>query len=300
MVGNLKLKIVAHSGEAIFVHVGEYPTLSGVDVITVHRLAKNSVTEDQYMLMTETAYQDLGAPAGADIIEGTEETDTGTFKTFLFIPTVEIRSDDDYLRSRFSSDNPAVQILRDEIIREYTDVARDPYRGYHFNTGRKALATNQYEDEWFEGFNEDVLASFAGTGNPFSTGMPKDGEYVIDLGSGAGLDSSIAARAVGPAGHVIGVDMTEAMLEKARKGAEPLGYDQLEFRQRYAESLPVPDGWADLVISNGTLNLTPDKSIPYADVFRALRPGGRIQMFDITVQRPISDEARHDIDLWTN
>jgi ubiquinone/menaquinone biosynthesis C-methylase UbiE len=160
--------------------------------------------------------------------------------------------------------------------------------------------SNRYEDEWFEGLNEDVIASFAGTGNPFSMGMPTDGEYVIDVGSGAGLDTSIAARAVGPAGHVIGVDMTDAMLEKARKGAESLGYDQLEFRQGYAESLPVPDGWADLVISNGTLNLTPDKSIVYAEVFRTLRPGGRIQMSDITVQRPISDEARHDIDLWTN
>ena len=144
-----------------------------------------------------------------------------------------------------------------------------------------------------------MIASFAGTGNPFSMGMPSDGEYVIDIGSGAGLDTTIAARAVGPAGHVIGLDMTSAMLEKARAGAASLGYDQLEFREGFTESIPVPDGWADLIISNGVVNLSPDKSLAYEEILRALRPGGRLQIADITVNRPISDEARRDIDLWT-
>jgi len=299
VVGNLKLKIIAHSGLATFTHVGDYPTLSGVDVITLHRLGKNSVTEDQYMLMTESAYSDLGAPAGVEITEGVEEVDTGSFKTHLFVPAIEVREDAEFIRSQFSSDNAAVQILRDEISREYTDVAHDPGRGYHFNTGRIALATNGYSDDWLEGISEDVIASFAGTGNPFSMGMPSDGEYVIDIGSGAGLDTTIAARAVGAAGHVIGLDMTSAMLEKARAGAASLGYDQLEFREGFTESIPVPDGWADLIISNGVVNLSPDKSLAYEEILRALRPGGRLQIADITVNRPISDEARRDIDLWT-
>jgi SAM-dependent methyltransferase len=299
-VGNLNLKVIAHSGEAMFAQVGEYPTLSGVDVITLHRLAKNSVSEEQYMLMTESAYLDLGAPANEEIVEGAEELDTGTFKTYVYVPDVRVREDEEFLRSRFSDDNAAVQILRDEVSREYTDVAEDPSRGYHFNTGRAALAINGYEDEWLEGISEDVIDSFSGMGNPFSMGMPVDGEYVVDIGSGAGLDPTIAARAVGPAGHVVGVDMTEAMLTKARAGAATTGLGQLEFREGYAESLPIPDGWADLVISNGVFNLSPDKSRVYAEVFRVLRPGGRMQIADITVARPVPENAKRDIDLWTN
>jgi len=145
-----------------------------------------------------------------------------------------------------------------------------------------------------------VIASFAGTGNPFQMGMPREGEYVVDVGSGTGLDGQIAARAVGPAGHVVGVDMTEAMLEKARAGATAAGVDNLEFRQGYAESLPVSDGWADLVISNGSVNLSPDKSLVFAEMFRVLRPGGRIQIGDITVNRPVPEGAKRNIDLWTN
>jgi SAM-dependent methyltransferase len=243
---------------------------------------------------------DLGAPANEEIVEGAEELDTGTFKTYVYVPDVRVREDEEFLRSRFSDDNAAVQILRDEVSREYTDVAEDPSRGYHFNTGRAALAINGYEDEWLEGISEDVIDSFSGMGNPFSMGMPVDGEYVVDIGSGAGLDPTIAARAVGPAGHVVGVDMTEAMLTKARAGAATTGLGQLEFREGYAESLPIPDGWADLVISNGVFNLSPDKSRVYAEVFRVLRPGGRMQIADITVARPIPEGAKRDIDLWTN
>lgn len=299
VVGDLKLKLVAHSGEAMFTQIGEYPALSGPDVITLHRLAKNSVRERQYFLMTEAAYHDLGEPGGDGVIEGTEVLDTGTFTTYTVIPQVTVRDDPAFIRSRFSDDNAAVQILRDEVSREYTDVAHDPERGYHFNTGRTALATNGYDDVWLEGLPEDVVASFAGTGNPFAMGMPGEGEYVVDIGSGAGLDALVAARPVGPAGHVIGVEMTEAMLDKARAGAEAVGVDTVEFRWGFSESLPIPDGWADLVISNGSVNLSPDKALVFDEMFRVLRPGGRLQIADITVEKAVPEAAKRDIDLWT-
>lgn len=299
IVGDLKLKIVAHSGEALFTQIGQYHTLSGPDVITLHRLTKNSVRERQYFLMTEAAYRDLGAPGGDGVIEGTEVLDTGTFTTYTIIPEVTVRDDPDFIRSQFSDDNAAVQILRDEVSREYTDVARDPARGYHFNTGRAALATNGYDDAWLAGLPENVIASFAGTGNPFAMGMPAEGEYIVDIGSGAGLDALIAARAVGPAGHVIGVEMTDAMLDKSRAGTTEAGLDTVEYRKGFSESLPISDGWADLVISNGSVNLSPDKSLVFGEILRVLRPGGRLQIADITVQRPVPEEAKRDIDLWT-
>lgn len=299
-VGDLKLKIIAHSGEALLTHVGEFPTLSGVDVITVHRLAKNSVPEEEYVLLTEAAYRDLGVPPGAQVRESTEEYDTGTFKTYIYLPEVEVDLDEEAIRANFSNENAAVRILRDEISREYTDVALEPDRGYHFNTGRAALAMNGYEQEWIDGIPESAISSFSGMGNPLSMGMPIDGEYVVDIGSGAGVDSIIAARATGPAGHVIGVDMTQAMLDKANRAKAEVGLDQLEFRIGYSESIPISDGWADLVISNGVVNLSPDKGRVFKEIFRVLRPGGRIQIADITVEKEIPEGAKHDIDLWTN
>jgi 2-polyprenyl-3-methyl-5-hydroxy-6-metoxy-1,4-benzoquinol methylase len=299
-VGDLKLKIIAHSGEALLTQVGEHPTLSGVDVITVHRLAKNSVPEDEYVLMTEAAYRDLQLPEGAAVREGSEEYDTGTFKTYTYLPEVEVDLDEDAIRQRFSDDNAAVKILRNEISREYDDVAAEPDRGYHFNTGRAALAMNGYENGWLDGIPEEVIASFSGMGNPLSMEMPADGEYVVDIGSGAGVDSIIAARAVGPAGHVIGVDMTESMLEKADAARTQLGLEQLEYRHGYMETLPVSDGWADLVISNGVVNLSPTKDRVFEEIFRVLRPGGRLQIADITVEKEIPEGAKRDIDLWTN
>ncbi len=299
-VGDLKLKIVVHSGEALLTDVGEFPTLSGVDVITVHRLAKNSVPEDEYVLLTEAAYRDLGLPPEAEVRQSSEQYDTGAFTTYIYLPNVEVELDEEAIRARFSDDNAAVKILRDEISREYTDVADEPDRGYHFNTGRAALAMNGYEQEWLGRISEPVVASFSGMGNPFLMGMPLDGEYVVDIGSGAGLDSQIAAEAVGPAGHVIGVDMTEAMLEKANAAKAEVGLGQLEFRHGYAESLPISDGWADLVISNGVINLAPDKDRVFKEIFRVLRPGGRIQIADITVEKEIPEGAKRDIDLWTN
>lgn len=299
-VGRLRLKIIAHSGEALLSQVGEHATLSGVDVITLHRLTKNSVPEDQYVLLTEDAYRDLGLPADVSVREGEEEYDTGKFKTFVYLPEVEVELDENAIRSRFSDENAAVRILRDEISREYTDVADDPDRGYHFNTGRSALTMMGYDGSWFAGMPDAMVASFAGTGNPFAMGLPVEGEYVIDIGSGAGLDSAIAARVVGPAGHVVGVEMTDAMLGKARAGAAEMSLEHLEYRRGYSESLPISDGWADLVISNGVVNLSPDKERVFAEIYRVLRPGGRMQIADITVDRPIPEGAKRDIDLWTN
>ncbi len=299
-VGALDLKIIVHSGEALVTQVGPYPTLSGVDVITLHRLAKNSVEHDRYVLMTDSAYDELGIPDGVEVFHGVEKYDTGDIHTHWFVPDVEIDAEDVLRRATFSSSSVGVRILRDEIRREYTDVALHPDRGYHFNTGRPAALNMGYLPEWLDLAPSEVLASFAGTGNPFSLGSLRPGDYVVDIGSGAGLDAVIAAEMVGRDGHVIGVDMTETMLEKARRAVEDRGLDQLEFRDGFAESLPVPDEWADAVISNGVVNLSPDKELVFAEIFRVLRPGGRVQIADITVDRVVPEEAKRDIDLWTN
>ena len=110
--------------------------------------------------------------------------------------------------------------------------------------------------------------------------------------------SLIAGRLVGRQGRVIGIDMTRAMLGKARRAAEEAGMDHVEFREGYAERLPVPDGWADVVISNGVINLCPDKAAVFDEVYRVLKPGGRLQIADISVQKPVSENAKRDIDLW--
>ncbi|MEE8498092.1 MAG: methyltransferase domain-containing protein, partial [Acidimicrobiia bacterium] len=138
-----------------------------------------------------------------------------------------------------------------------------------------------------------------GIANPFHFGLPAEGEKVVDIGSGSGTDAMIAARAVGDEGHVIGVDMTSEMLELARSTASDAGIKNVEFREGLAEHLPVEDGWADLVISNGVLNLVPDKVGAYQEVMRVLRPGGRIQIGDICVDKPVPESAKRDIDLWT-
>ena len=197
-VGDLQLKIIAHSGEALLTHVGEFPALSGVDVITVHRLAKNSVPEDEYVLLTEAAYRDLGLPADAVVRESSEEYDTGTFKTYVYLPDVDVEYDEEAIRAGFSNDNAAVRILRDEISREYTEVADKPDRGYHFNTGRAALAMNDYDVAWLEGIGEESIASVSSMGNPVLMGLPVDGEYVVDIGSGAGVDSDHCCPCGGP------------------------------------------------------------------------------------------------------
>jgi SAM-dependent methyltransferase len=189
--------------------------------------------------------------------------------------------------------------LRQAIQEEYAAVAQDPGRGYHFHTGRPLASMLGYHDDWLEGIPEGSIESFAGTGNPFRIGELHPGERVVDIGSGAGLDSLIAAKMVGPEGQVIGVDMTPAMLKRARKSAIEAGLGQVEFREGVAESLPVPDGWADVVISNGVLNLLPDKLAALREMARVLKPGGRLQIGDILVQQAVPEDAKQQIDLWT-
>jgi arsenite methyltransferase len=189
--------------------------------------------------------------------------------------------------------------LRAAIREEYAKVARDPGQGFHFHTGRPLAALLGYQDDWLAGVPDDALASFAGTGNPFLGGDFTAGEQVVDVGCGAGLDTLLAARRVGPEGRVIGVEMTPAMLERARAAAAAAGATNVELREGYAERLPVPSGWADVVISNGVLNLAPDKAAVFAELARVLRPGGRLQVGDLLVAKPVPESAKGRIDLWT-
>jgi len=189
--------------------------------------------------------------------------------------------------------------LREAIRNEYHAVACDPGRGFHFHTGRPLAARLGYREAWLAGIPESSIESFAGTGNPFRLGTLAPGERVVDVGCGAGFDSLIAARMVGPTGRVIGVDMTPAMVEKARTGAHAAGLENVEFHLGFGETLPVPDAFADVVISNGVLNLMPDKAAALAEMARVLRPGGRLQIGDILVQIPVHDRAKRRVDLWT-
>ena len=157
----------------------------------------------------------------------------------------------------------------------------------------------EYPEQLLDGLPDEAVESFAGVGNPFSVGEIATGETVLDIGSGCGFDCMIAAKLVGPAGKVIGVDMTDAMLQRSRKTAKNLGLTQLEFKKGYAEELPAPDGSVDVVISNGVINLTPDKYAVFNEVFRVLKPGGRLYLADIVVYKQVPDEAKKNVDLWT-
>lgn len=189
--------------------------------------------------------------------------------------------------------------LRAAIKEEYAEVAADPRKGFHFHTGRPLARMLEYADQWLEGIPESSIESFAGTGNPFSLGELRPGERVIDVGCGAGIDSLISAKKVAPGGRVIGVDMTPSMLEKAREAAREAKLSNVEFMEGYAEDLPADDGWADVVISNGVLNLMPDKAAALGEMARVLRPGGRLQIGDILVQKAVPESAKRKIDLWT-
>jgi arsenite methyltransferase len=190
-------------------------------------------------------------------------------------------------------------VLREAIKKEYAEVARDPHKGYHFHTGRDAAARIGYDPQLFAELPEENIASFAGTGNPFSLGAIHPGDVVVDVGSGAGFDSLIAARLVGPEGRVVGIDMTDEMIAKAQYGAKIMGAANAQFRQGLADDLPLPDDFADVLISNGVLNLTPDKNKTLEEWARVLKPGGRMFIGDIVLEKKIPQEALDDISLWT-
>ncbi len=198
-------------------------------------------------------------------------------------------------------DPPAVDLeqLRASIRAEYAAVAVEPGRGFHFHTGSRLAAIVGYRQEWIEALPQGAVASMAGTGNPFALGEIQPGDRVLDCGSGAGADALIAARLVGPSGRVIGVDMTPEMVAKARANAAEAGLTNVEFVEGILEALPVETGWADVVISNGVLNLVPDKAAAVAEMYRVLRPGGRLLAADIVLARPVSASSKQDVSLWT-
>ena len=195
------------------------------------------------------------------------------------------------------------RIDRDELRRfiseKYGEVATNPELGFHFHTGRPLALMLGYPAELIDGLPPENLASFAGTGNPFLFGDLRAGERVVDVGCGTGVDSLIAAQQVGPGGKVVAVDMTAEMRQKTRDGAREMGLSNVEVRDGFAETLPVEDGSADVVISNGVVNLCPDKRAVFGEMLRVLRPGGRIQIGDILVHKEIPQDSRDDIALWS-
>lgn len=192
-----------------------------------------------------------------------------------------------------------IEVLRSAIRTEYRDVALNPQKGVHSHTGRPLAKVLGYDEEFVKVVPENSVNSFAGAGNPFSVGTIRPGEKVVDVGCGAGFDSLIAARMVGNDGWVIGIDMTPEMLRKAQEASEVAGLTNVHFRKGVAEALPADDKWADVVISNGVVNLCPDKLGVFREMYRVLKPGGRLQIADILVEKPVPEEAKQDIDLWT-
>ena len=191
-----------------------------------------------------------------------------------------------------------VEVLRAEIEKTYSDVSTRPDEEFIFPTGRAWAEDLNYPAELAK-VPEASVESFAGVANHFLLGRIEEGATVLDLGCGAGTDLLIAAQMVGPAGNAIGVDMTASMLKRARESARAMGLDNVELREGLIESLPLGDESVDVVISNGVIDLVPDKDAVFAEIDRVLRPGGRLQIADVIIQKEVSEDARKRIDLWT-
>jgi arsenite methyltransferase len=191
-----------------------------------------------------------------------------------------------------------VEVLRHEIQKTYTQVSTKPEGEFIFPTGRSWAEDLGYPDELAR-VPDASVQSFAGVANPFALGRLEPGQVVLDLGCGAGTDLLIAAQVVGPQGRAIGVDMTPAMLARARASAQEMGLENVELHECMIESLPLPDASVDVVISNGVIDLVPDKDAVFSEVDRLLKPGGRLQIADVVIHTEVSEDARARIDLWT-
>jgi hypothetical protein len=222
----LRLKVIVHGGEILPHKIGPFYELAGMDVIVVHRLLKNSITADQYLLVTEDAIDNLSLPKDIELSQIEEAYDVGTIRSRVFYPSIDSEFVPDPSEP-FSQSTVAVEILRHEIRQEYCEVANNPEKGFHFHLGRALTKIVEYPKSWFETIPERTVESFAGTGNPHSLGKIHPGEHVVDIGCGAGLDSLIADNFVG---RVVGLDMTPEMLEKARSSAAEMGLGNVEFR----------------------------------------------------------------------
>ena len=198
------------------------------------------------------------------------------------------------------TDTPVdVGVLRREIEKTYTEVSTEPGRDFIFPTGRAWAQELGYPEPELAQVPDDSAASFAGVANHWQHGAIMAGETVLDLGCGAGSDLLIAAQMTGPAGRAIGIDMTTSMLDRARASAEAMGLDNVELHESLIEALPLEDDSVDVVISNGVIDLVPDKEAVFAEIDRVLRPGGRVQLADVIVRHEVSEDARKRIDLWT-
>jgi SAM-dependent methyltransferase len=191
------------------------------------------------------------------------------------------------------------EALRDEVRKKYRAVAVDPHAKYHFHTGRPLAKRLGYDSGVVDPMPDAAVESFAGVGNPFSLRRLAPGERVVDIGSGGGFDCFVAASQVGATGAVVGIDMTAEMLGKSRATAQAMGLGNVAFREGIIEAMPVEDGWADVVISNGVINLCADKRAIFSEIKRVLRPGGHLQFADIANSKPVPESAIRNIDLWT-
>jgi arsenite methyltransferase len=192
-----------------------------------------------------------------------------------------------------------VDVLREEIRRTYTDVSTEQDQAFIFPTGRAWAQELGYPEPELGRVPDATVESFAGVANHWTLGRVEPGAVVLDLGCGAGTDLLIAAQMTGPTGRAIGVDMTAAMLRRARASADAMGIDDVELHESLIESLPLNGASVDVVISNGVLDLVPDKDAVLDEIDRVLRPGGRLQLADVVIHHEVSEDARRRIDLWT-